>query len=43
MFIKFCILGAFAKLLKATVSFVMSGDPSSWNNAAPVNTDFNEI
>jgi hypothetical protein len=27
-------LGAFAKLLKATVSFAMSVCPSAWNNSA---------
>jgi hypothetical protein len=28
-------LGAFAKLRKATISFVMSVYPSAWNNSAP--------
>ena len=28
-------LGPFAKLRKATVSFVMSVRPSAWNNSAP--------
>ena len=28
-------LGAFAKLRKATVSFVMHVCPSAWNNSAP--------
>ena len=28
-------LGAFAKLRKATVSFIMSVRPSEWNNSAP--------
>ena len=29
-----CILGAFAKLRKATISFVMSVCPSAWNSSA---------
>jgi len=29
------ILGAFAKLRKLTVSFVMSVRPSAWDNSAP--------
>ena len=28
-------LGAFAKLIKATISFVMFVRPSAWNNSAP--------
>jgi hypothetical protein len=40
---QFCFFGAFAKLLKATISFVMSVClsvclsvcPSAWNNSAP--------
>jgi hypothetical protein len=30
-----CVLGAFAKLRKATISSVMSVCPSAWNNSAP--------
>ena len=29
-------LGAFAKLRKATISFVMSVCPSAWNNSNPI-------
>ena len=36
-------LGAFAKLRKATISFIMSVRPSEWNNSAPNKTDFHEI
>ena len=30
-----CSLGAFAKLRKATIRFVMSGRLSAWNSSAP--------
>ena len=33
-------LGAFAKLRKATISFVMSGRPSAWNKSAPTGRIF---
>ena len=36
------LLGAFTKLRKATIIFVMSVRLSAWNNSAPW-TDFNEI
>ena len=40
-------LGEFAKLRKATMSFVMSVRlsirPSAWNNLAPTGRDFHEI
>jgi hypothetical protein len=32
---KVTVVGAFAKLRKATISFVMSVCPSEWNNSAP--------
>jgi hypothetical protein len=32
--------GAFAKLQKATVSFVISLRPSAWNNSAPTKRIF---
>jgi len=31
----FACLGAFAKLRKATISFVMSVRPTAWNSSAP--------
>jgi len=34
------LLGAFAKLLKATVSFIMPDGPSAWNNSAPTGRIF---
>ena len=37
------LLGAFAKLRKATISFVMSVCPYAWNNSAPTRPDFDEI
>jgi hypothetical protein len=33
--IQYNILGAFAKLRKATIAFVMSVLPSAWRNLAP--------
>ena len=33
-------LGVFAKLRKATLSFVMSVRPSAWNNSAPTERIF---
>jgi hypothetical protein len=33
--IKIVLLGAFAKLRKATISFVMSVRLSAWNNSPP--------
>jgi hypothetical protein len=35
LFNRYQFLGAVAKLRKATMSFVMSVRPSSWNNSAP--------
>ena len=37
------ILGAFAKLRKATTSFVMSVCPSTWNNSAPTGRIFMQL
>jgi hypothetical protein len=34
------ILGAFAKLLKAIISFVVSVRPSAWNNVVPTGRIF---
>jgi len=34
------VLGVFAKLQKATISFVMIVHPSAWNNWAPVGRNF---
>jgi hypothetical protein len=36
-------LGAFAKLLKATISFVLSVRPSAWNNSAPTDRIFMKL
>jgi hypothetical protein len=36
------LLDAFAKLWKASASFVMSGCLSTWNNSAPHGRDFQE-
>lgn len=36
-------LGAFAKLLKTTVSFVMSVHPSAWNSSAPIEQIFTKF
>jgi len=36
----FYFLGAFAKLQKATISFVMSVRQSAWNNSAPIRRIF---
>jgi hypothetical protein len=35
-----CFLGAFAKLRKGTVSFVMSVSLSAWNNSTPTGRIF---
>jgi len=35
-----CLLVAFEKLLKATISFVMSVRPSAWNNLTPTGRNF---
>jgi len=39
-FVVLRFLGAFAKLRKETVSFVMSFLPAAWNNSAPTPTIF---
>ena len=36
-------LGAFAKFLKETISFVMSVCPSAWNNSAPTGRIFMKL
>jgi len=36
-------LGAFAKLRKATITFVTSVRPSAWNNSAPIGQFFYDI
>jgi hypothetical protein len=38
--IRLLLFGAFAKLWKATISFVMSVCPSTWNNSAPTGRIF---
>jgi hypothetical protein len=37
------LLGAFAKLRKATISFVMSVRLSAWNNSATTGRIFSEL